>query len=126
MLSKVHLSTAIADGGRDDASGDVEEPGVARVVNIERGLKQSKRAVLFLSDSYAADQMADFENVMAQTMGIWDGRYRLLPVKIENIAEDKIRAGIRMLQMLDLTHPSRAERAFDRLVLALKSPLPQR
>jgi len=51
-------------------SGDVEEPGVARVVNIERGIRQAKRTVVVLSETYLADYVADFENVLAQTMDL--------------------------------------------------------
>jgi hypothetical protein len=107
-------------------SGDVEEPGVARVVNVERGIKQAKRTVIVLSEAYLADNMADFENVLAQTMGIQEGAYRLLPVKIAPIDESRLPVRLSMLTTLDLTHPRRAEREFDRLVQALQGPLPRR
>lgn len=113
-------------GLRVAVSGDVEEPGVARVVNIERGISQSKRSVLVLSPAYLADNMAEFENVLAQTIGIQEGSYRLLPVKIAEIDSAKLPTRIGMLTTLDLAHPSRAEREFDRLVRALAGPLPQR
>jgi hypothetical protein len=113
-------------GLRVAVSGDVEEPGVARVVNIERGIRQAKRTVVVLSDAYLADNMADFENVLGQTMGIQEGSYRLLPVKIAPIDEDHIPVRISQLITLDLTHPRRAEREFDRLVQALQGPLPRR
>ena len=38
--------------------------------------------MILLSQAYVEDNMADFENVMAQSMGIEEGSYRLLPVKI--------------------------------------------
>lgn len=107
-------------------SGDVEEPGVARVVNIERGIRQAKRTIIALSEAYLADNMADFENVLAQTMGIQEGAYRLLPVKIAPIDESRLPVRLSMLTTLDLTHPRRAEREFDRLVQALQGPLPRR
>ena len=44
LLEKAGLSLAI--------SGDVEEPGVARVVNVERGIRQAKRTILVLSPAY--------------------------------------------------------------------------
>ena len=113
-------------GLRVVVSGDVEEPGVARVVSIERGLAQAKRAVLVLSETYLEDHMADFENVLAQTMGIQEGTYRLLPVKIEPVEEDRLPTRLSMLVTLNLAHPSRAERQFDRLIQALQGPLPQR
>ncbi len=117
-LASLHLRVAV--------SGDVEQPGVARVVNVERGIRQAKRTVLVLSDAYLADHMADFENVLAQTMGIQEGAYRLLPVKIAAIDEARLPTRLSMLSTLNLTHPRRAEREFGRLVQALRGPLPRR
>lgn len=107
-------------------SGDVDQPGVARVVNIERGMEQAKRTVLVLSNRYLADHMAEFENTLAQTMGIQEGSYRLLPVAIESIDPGKLPTRLSMLTTLNMTHPRRAEREFNRLVQALQGPLPRR
>ena len=107
-------------------SGDMEAPAVARVVGIERGIRQAKRTVIVLSEAYLADHMADFENVLAQTMGIREGEYRLLPVKIAPVDESRLPVRLSMLTMLDLAHPRRAVREFVRLVQALQGPLPRR
>ncbi|MDH7486281.1 MAG: caspase family protein [Anaerolineae bacterium] len=115
-----------AAGLRVAVSGDVEEPGVARVVGIERGIRQAKRTVLVLSEAYLADRMADFENVLAQTMSIQEGSYRLLPVRIGPLDEGRLPVRLGMLTTLDLAHPRRAEREFDRLLRALQGPLPRR
>lgn len=115
-----------AAGLRIAVSGDSEAPGVARVVNIERGISQAKRTVVVLSDAYLADNLADFENVLAQTMGIQEGAYRLLPVQIGALDESKLPARLSMLTTLNLAHPARAEREFGRLVAALQGPLPRR
>jgi hypothetical protein len=113
-------------GLRIAVSGDVEEPGVARVVGIERGIAQSKRTIVVLSARYLADHMADFENVLAQTMGIQEGAYRLLPVRFESIDMSRLPVRLSMLTTLDLAHPHRAEREWERLTQALKGPLPMR
>jgi hypothetical protein len=113
-------------GMRVAVSGDVEEPGVARVVSIERGLKQSKRTILVLSPVYLEDNVADFENVLGQTMGVQEGTYRLLPVKIAPLDEGRLPTRLSMLTTLDLAHPRRAEREFARLTRALQAPLPHR
>lgn len=111
-------------GLRVAVSGDSENPGVARVVNIERGIKQSKRTVIVLSEAYLANNMADFENVLGQTLGIQEGSYRLLPVKAAPFDPNRLPTRLSMLTTLDLTHPRRAERELDRLVQALKGSLP--
>ncbi len=114
-----------AAGLRVAVSGDVEQPGVARVVNIERGIRQAKRTVLVMSDRYLADHMADFENVLGQTMGIQEGTYRLLPVALEPIDPSAVPARLSALTTLQLGHPQRGEREFTRLIDALKGPLPR-
>jgi hypothetical protein len=113
-------------GLRVAVSGDVEEPGVARVVNLERGITQAKRTVVLLSEAYLADHVANFENVVAQTMDVQEGTYRLLPVKSAPFDENLLPVRLSMLTTLDLVHPRRAEREFDRLVRALQRPLPRR
>jgi hypothetical protein len=125
-LEKADPSTGSGRRLRVAVSGDVEEPGVARVVNIERGIRGAKRTVVVLSEAYLADHMADFENVLAQTMGIQEGTYRLLPVKIESVDESRLPTRLSMLTTLDLSHPRRAEREFERLVRALQEPLLRR
>jgi hypothetical protein len=112
-----------AAGLRIAVSGDVEEPGVARVVNVERGIRQSKRTVIVLSERYLVDTMAGFENVLAQTMGIQEGRHRLLPVQIESIDASHLPVRLSMLTTLNLAHSQRAEREFNRLIQVLKHPL---
>lgn len=107
-------------------SGDVEEPGVARVVGVERGIRQAKRTVIVLSQAYLADYVAGFENVLGQTMGIQEGTYRLLPVRFEEFDEGQLPVRLSMLTTLNLTHPRRAERDFGRLVQALQGPLLRR
>ncbi|UPJ49342.1 caspase family protein [Bradyrhizobium sp. 200] len=113
-------------GLRIAVSGDVDEPGVARVVNIERGVKQSKRTLIVLSEAYLRDNMADFENVLGQTLGIQEGAYRLLPIKISAIDQSRLPLRISMLAMLDFESPRRLERELERLIQSLQGPLPRR
>lgn len=121
------LAPQLRDAGLHIAiSNDVEEPGVDRVISVERGIRQSKRTIIVLSKAYLADNMAEFENVLGQTMGIQEGSYRLLPVKIEEIEENELPTRLSMLTTLNLTHPRRAEREFERLMKALQGSLPRR
>jgi hypothetical protein len=113
-------------GLRIAVSGSSGDPGVPLVVNTERGIRQAKRTLVVLSQTYLEDNMADFENVAAQSIGIEEGSYRLLPVKIGAIDEVRLPSRLRMLTTLDLTHPSRADQEFNRLAAALRGPLPHR
>lgn len=112
-----------AAGLRVAVSGDVEQPGVARIVGMERAISQAKRIIVVLSPGYMANHIADFENVLAQTMGVQEGQYRLLPVKIAAIS-DALPVRLSMLTTLDVTNPARATRTYDRLIAALQGPVP--
>lgn len=114
------------EGLRVIVSGASRDPGVPLVVSSERGIRQAKRTLVLLSAAYLEDNMAEFENVAAQSVGIEEGSYRLLPVKIGPIDQAKLPLRLRMLAAIDLTDPRRADREFGRLAEALRGPLPRR
>lgn len=113
-------------GLRIAVSGDVEEPGVDRVIGVERGIRQAKRTVVVLSEAYLADYMAEFENVVGQMMGIQEGTLRLLPIKFGDLDQSQVPVRLSKMATLNLAHPRRAEREFGRLVRALQRSLPHR
>jgi len=114
------------EGLRIVISGASRDPGVPLVVSSERGIQQAKRTLILLSQAYLDDNLADFENVVAQSVGIEEGSYRLLPVKIGQVDDRRLPVRLRMLTTLDLTDPRRADRDFVRLADALRGPLPRR
>jgi hypothetical protein len=116
-LEQAHLRIAV--------SGDTASPGVARVVNMEDGIRRSKRTILVLSAAYLANYEATFENILGQTLGIQVGSYCLLPVKALPFDPSLLPTRLSMLTILDLEHSRRAKREFDRLLQALHEPLPQ-
>ena len=97
--------TAGERGPEGRCFGHFGGPGRAPVVNTERGIQQAKRTLVVLSQAYLEDNMADFENVAAQSIGIEEGSYRLLPVKIGPIDEARLPLRLGMLATLDLTIP---------------------
>jgi hypothetical protein len=117
-LEEAGLEVAISD--------DVREAGVSRVVNIERGITQSKRTMIVLSPSYLEDNMAQFENVMAQTLGVQEGAARLVPVIVEAFDTGLLpyRLNPNVVIPVDLTKTGRrAERQWNKLVGTLQGPL---
>jgi hypothetical protein len=106
-------------------SRDVEDLGVARVVNIERGIRQAKRTIIVLSEAYLQDNMAEFINTLVQYMGIQEGRYRLLPIKATDFDDSLLPTRLSMLETLDLSDPYYAEDDLQRLIKALQGPLPK-
>ncbi|MEM6453787.1 MAG: caspase family protein [Acidobacteriota bacterium] len=103
-------------------SGDVEEPGVHRVVGMQRGVETSRRTVVVLSDRYFGDRMARFIDVLAQTRGLEDGIARLIPVYFDDFDPDQLPLRLRTLVSLDLGHRHRAARNVARLVRTLSEP----
>ncbi|MCB8749528.1 caspase family protein [Planktothrix agardhii 1806] len=104
-------------------SGDVDLLGVARVINIERGVKFSKRTLVILSNLYLDNSMAEFENVLVQNLGIKEGKARLVCVRKEDVDLSKLPERLQLEKPLNLNHP----RQFKSLIERLKQqPLPGR
>jgi hypothetical protein len=110
-------------------SDDVVELGVARVVNVERGMKQARRTLAVISPAFMQNNMAQFESVLGQTMGIEENRTRLLTAFIAEVASDMLPARlspnmIGTVNLSDLTS-RRGKMQLDKLISTLKSPLGQ-
>ena len=99
--------------------------GSNQVVSKNQGIENSKRTIIIISNKYLQDNMATFENSLAQQMGIDEDAYRLIPVYNEDSEIDKslLPTRISMLEGVDLKHPYRAEKELKRLLEALKAPL---
>ena len=82
--------------------------------------------MVVLSPAYLADHRTEFESVLAQTLDLEEGMYRLLPIEVAAIDEDQLPMRLGVLSKLDLTHPDIVDRTLDRLVRALQDPLPRR
>ncbi len=103
-------------------SNDVAIPGVARVANMERGIRKSCYTLVILSNEYLADFSSEFENTMAQSMSIEEGRYRVIPVSREDVDSRLLPSRLSMLTPVNLAHPYRARREMERLLTLLKNP----
>jgi hypothetical protein len=117
-----------AAGLRIAVSEEIHEPGVEFVVNAERGIEQSRRTVVLLSEAYLKDRMTDFEEGIATAIGIHEGSYRLLPVKVAPINASSMPSHLKALVTVDLTHddPERVESRIESLVGWLQQPLSRR
>ncbi|KAA3665520.1 MAG: TIR domain-containing protein [Chloroflexi bacterium] len=119
-----NLLPHLQSGGLQIAvSGVAMAPGVPVIASIEQAIEQSRRVVLVLSSAYLADNLAHFQNILAQTMGIEERKARVFPIIIEAIDKASLRGGLRMLTMLDLVDPYLGDQNFNRLVALLKVPL---
>jgi hypothetical protein len=111
-------------------SEDVMEPGVARVVSMERGLKMAKRTLIVLSPNYFGDKMAQFENTMSLTMSIEEGKGRLFGVRFGEMNTSGIpfRLSENMISHIDFTRSRmggrhRRKTPGEYLAEALKEPV---
>jgi hypothetical protein len=111
-------------GLRVAVSGDVEEPGVFRVVGDENAIRQSKRTVIIISPHYLSDRWAVFRDALSQTMDVNEGTFRLLPVIVGGAEESRMPERLRMLTRIDLGVDGTSERGLQRLVNALTHALP--
>jgi hypothetical protein len=124
-VSEILLPRLQMAGLRVAVSGLVERPGVARLVGIEEGIVAARRTLVVLSTAYLADGYAEFENVLAQTIGVEEGTERLLPVRIADLGGVPLPGRLRMLTTLDMTRSELAERELKRLLEALTLPASQ-
>jgi hypothetical protein len=118
-----------AAGLKVAVSDEVAELGVARVVNVERGMQQARRTLAVLSPTYMANQMAQFENVLGQTLSVEENRARLLTAFIALVDSTELPARlspniIGTVELSDVTS-RRGKMQLDKLVNTLKSPLGQ-
>jgi hypothetical protein len=84
--------------------------------------------MIVLSETYLADNMAEFENVLVQTMGIEEGSDRIVPIKFTPIDSNRLplRLSPRYVETINLAHPRRPQAQFDRLVRELQKPFHMR
>lgn len=114
----------VSAGLRTAVDQDVERAGVGRITNMEEAAYKAKRMVLVLSDAYLADPKKSVENEMAQWLGVQRGQYRLIPVKIGPISPERMPLRLDFLAPLDFSRPRRQEQEWQRLIDALRAPIP--
>ena len=117
-LQKAGLRVAVSD--------DVWKFGVDRVVNISRGIKQTKYIILVLSEAYLADEWRRVENIMGETKGIQEDTYRIIPILFTSMNERQLPDWIGSKWTVDLTDSRRFERRLNTLIQHLRGPLPKR
>jgi hypothetical protein len=125
------LVPRLRDAGlRIAVSSDVEEPGSALVIGIERAIEQSKRTIAVISRAYLADAWTGFQEVVATHLGIQERQARVLPLVFDPtlMASDgrglsrEVALHLGILVPLDMNN--RYTDPFAKLVNTLKSPLP--
>ncbi|MEH2163625.1 MAG: TIR domain-containing protein [Nostoc sp.] len=91
--------------------------GVPLITSIERAIQKSKYTVIVLSPGYIESGYSEFENLLAQHLGLEESKYRLIPIMREECTP---RLGLRILFLLDMTDDDEFETNMERLVYQLQ------
>jgi hypothetical protein len=93
--------------------------GAPLVLEMARGVEQSRYTLAVLSPAYLASNFAELENVLAEHLGLELSQRRLLAVRR---VPCKPRLGMRARLWLDMTSDDEVDRNLPRLVAALREP----
>jgi TIR domain len=93
--------------------------GAPLVLEMARGVEQSRYTLAVLSPAYLASNFTEFEGVLAEHLGLELSQRRLLAVRL---APCQPRLSIRARLWLDMTSGEEVERNLPRLISALREP----
>lgn len=93
--------------------------GLPKITFSEQAVQSSRYTAPVLTEAYLASGMGEFENLVAQHLGIDQGAYRLIPLMAQQCTP---RLGLRMLPILDLSDTDELEWNIERLVGQLQQP----
>lgn len=105
---------------------EVEEVGTIQIVEVERVIEESKYTVMFMSPAYFEDPIAEFANVLVQTLELSEGRVRLKAVMFGPMGSKKIPSRLKIYVSRNLTILERFELEINLLIEGLRRPLPER
>ncbi len=112
--------------------GEVSEPGVDRVLGLERGLAMARRTIVVLTPAFLQreredDKYADFNVLLTKNKDIQQNTYRLVPVYLddpEGLTDSP--TWLASLVGVQLAGDGDGEREMQRLITALGKPVPRR
>jgi hypothetical protein len=93
--------------------------GVPVITSIERAIQRSRYTLVVLSPAYLESGYAEFENLLAQHLGLEESKYRLIPIMREECTP---RLGLRILFLLDMTDENEFGTNMERIVYQLRQP----
>jgi hypothetical protein len=93
--------------------------GASLVLEMARGVEQSRYTLAVLSPAYLESNFTELESVLAEHLGLELSQRRLLIVRR---APCEPRLGLRVRLWLDMTNDDEVERNLPRLVAALREP----
>ncbi|MGB3513968.1 MAG: TIR domain-containing protein, partial [Microcoleaceae cyanobacterium] len=96
--------------------------GVPELKELERFIKESKYVLLIISDAYLTDNFNEFTDILAQSYGIENKTWPVIPLFLEEV---QLPPTLKMLTSLDATDESKWQTIVERLCEQLKRPIPE-
>ncbi|MGL5508066.1 MAG: caspase family protein [Microcoleaceae cyanobacterium] len=97
---------------------DIRFPlGPTKIIKMENAVQKSRYTLIILSPTYLKNSFTNFENLMAQHLGLEQSKNRLIPLLREPCNP---RLGLRILFMLDMSDEEEFDINMERLVYQLK------
>lgn len=103
----------------DDKRGQ----SLSKITDVQRAMTASRWTVIMLSDQYLENNIANFEHDMAQSRGVEEGQWPVIPV-IRNQITKITPWRLKMLAGVNLSIERRYEQRLTGLIEALKHPPP--
>lgn len=95
--------------------------GTPRIVELERAIRQSARALLVCTPEYFGDRDAEFVDLLAESHGLQSGTWQVIPLLLRPVM---LPARLAMLTKLDATNPDDWPATLARLFAELHLPVP--
>jgi len=94
------------------------KPGLSSVAEMERAVTESSKTLLILTAGYQNSKWAEFEFIMAHTLGTATEQKRLIPILLKPC---ELRPIFKSLVYLDFTKPENEGILFAKLITSIKS-----
>lgn len=96
-------------------------PGVPRLLEFERAVRESKRTLLVLTPSFLGEHTSQFTDLLVQSFGLETATWPVIPLLLQ---QTPLPPHLAMLEALDATAPAQWDRAITRLCAELERPQP--
>ncbi|NEQ42011.1 MAG: TIR domain-containing protein, partial [Okeania sp. SIO3I5] len=98
-------------------------PGVPFIQELELFVRESKYVLLIISDAYLIDDLNKFTDILAQSHGIENRDWSVIPLLLEQVQLPQMPSRLKMLTPLDATDETKWQPAVDRLCKYLNRPV---
>ncbi|MEH2163626.1 MAG: TIR domain-containing protein [Nostoc sp.] len=117
-----YLLDALSEAGVNYYTEAAFVLGAIRLQEFERAIRQSNRTLLVISSAYLANSFNLFSDVLAQSYGLDNSTWPVIPLILQPVVE--LPARLKMLVKLNATNSEEQEEAIHRLCADIKQSQP--